>query len=105
MAISSDGKSRKVREWHKQQVYIVYKFRMLYQQKQSVADLKSLEVKEMEQKMKHLQKKIEQHMTYGEFLGLEREEMRKFNLAIAKEATKRETNLQIIIQTLTNGQK
>jgi hypothetical protein len=57
-----------------------------------------------EQKMRHLQKSINQHMDYGEFLGIDREQIRKFNLAIIEE-TKRGEDVKTIIRLLTNGQK
>ncbi|HUW71630.1 MAG TPA: hypothetical protein VMV66_00320 [Candidatus Humimicrobiaceae bacterium] len=102
MATSLDDKLQKVRQWYKNEIHLVYKFRILQNEEQKIANPR--EKKVMERKMKHLQKKINQYMNYGEFLGLSGEETRKFNLAIVGEI-KKGKNLQAIIQTLTNGQK
>ena len=102
MATSLDNKSRKVRQWYKNEIYLVYKFRLLQNEEQRTANPR--EKKMMQRKMKHLQKKINRHMDYGEFLELDREETRKFNLAIVGEM-KKGKSLQAIIQILTNGQK
>jgi len=103
MVISLDNKPRKIREWYKKHVYAVYKFRILYEQR---GDLGSdpRKKKAAERKMKHLQKKIEQHMSYGEFLGLSGEEMREFNLVIVEE-TRKGKSPRVIIQALTGVQK
>lgn len=104
MVISLDSKPRRVRRWYRTHVYRIRNFRTLYEQEKETANPQ--EKKKLGQELQHLQKKVEQHMRYGESLGLNGDKMREFNLAIIEEIKKRK-NPQAIIQTLIkeNGQK
>ncbi|KPJ72989.1 hypothetical protein AMJ48_02815 [Parcubacteria bacterium DG_74_1] len=103
MVISLDNKPRKVvRQWYENQIYLVHRFRTLYNGKQRATNPR--EKKMTERKMGHLQKKVNQHMDYGEFLGIGKEQIRNFNLVVIEEI-KKGGNVKAIIQKLTNSQK
>ena len=99
MIVSLDGKSKRVRQWYKNHVYYMFRFR------------KSLEHNYNSQETRHLENKVNQHMNSGKRLGLSPDEMRSFNLAIIKEMGSskdfQRKDPQAIIKTLIreNGQK
>jgi hypothetical protein len=105
--ISLDGKPRKVRNWYKSHVYCWYRFRMLWEilWEQNRKASNHVEKKRVEQKMKHLQKKVNEYMKTGELLGLTEEEMKSFNLAIIREIKNGKNPKEIIQILLKNGQK
>jgi hypothetical protein len=104
MVIALNGLTEKAHKWYISHVYLVYKFRMLFDQQQATAD--SQEKIRIGFKLRHPEKKIEEHTVYGISLGLSREDIRNFNLAIAAEVKKGKSP-KAIIQALIreNGRK
>lgn len=105
--ISLDDKPRKVRNWYKSHVYCWYRFRMLWEMlwEQSKKASNPAEKKKVEQKMRHLQKKVDERMKTGELLGLTEEEMKIFNQAIIGEIKNGKDPKKIIQILLRNGKK
>ena len=97
MVISLNSKPKRVRQWWRSHIYRMYYFRSTFEQEKETTDPRKK--KRLNQKLVHLQKKVEQHMKYGETLKIAGDQMREFNLAIIEEIKKRKSP-QAIIQTL-----
>ena len=105
MAVSLDGKSRRVRQWYRNHIYRMYNFRILFDQEEITPNPQ--EKKKIRAKREHPEKKAGQHAKYGTIsLKIPEDEVRRFGQAIIEEVKKRKTP-KAIIQTLIkeNGQK
>jgi hypothetical protein len=104
MVVALNGLSKKARKWFPSQVYLMYRFRTLYNQQQAETDPQ--EKKRISFKLRHPQKKVEKHISYGISLGISEEQIRAFNSDVIAEMKKGKFP-KAIIQALIkeNGQR
>ena len=95
MVISLDNLPKKVRQWYKNHVYLMYDFRILCEQEQTTTNPQ--EKKRIRKKAEHPGKKAAQHANRGIVsLKIPEDRVRNFGLAIIKEVKKKKKPKEII---------